>query len=211
MGALGELYLGGPGLARGYLGRPALTAERFVPDPFGDGLGGRLYRTGDLARWRPDGLLELIGRADRQVKIRGFRIELGEVEAAFLSLPAVREVAVTCWDADGEKELAAYVVLREAGAFDFEALRRALQDRLPRPMIPRRILEIDALPISPNGKVDRSRFHRGPTSRRGRSRDAAEEGRCARRDSSRMCSASGPSACGTTSSTWGAIPSSRSA
>jgi amino acid adenylation domain-containing protein len=150
-GAPGELWLGGAGVARGYHGRPDLTAERFVPDPFTE--GGRLYRTGDLARWRPDGNLEYLGRIDQQVKIRGHRVECGEVEAALARHGSVRQAAVIGRDG----RLAAYVV--PAGP-DGQApaageLRRFLGESLPVWMIPAVWVFLDALPLSPTGKVDR--------------------------------------------------------
>ncbi|HEX3131505.1 MAG TPA: non-ribosomal peptide synthase/polyketide synthase, partial [Thermoanaerobaculia bacterium] len=145
VGVAGELYIGGVQPARGYHGRPELTAERFVPDPFGEGV--RLYRTGDLARWRPDGAIEYLGRIDHQVKIRGVRIELGEVEAALANLPGVREAAVTVW----EDTLVAHV----AGTADEDALRSALQASLPEAMVPSAFLFRDSLPLTPAGKVDR--------------------------------------------------------
>jgi amino acid adenylation domain-containing protein len=156
-GAPGELYVGGEGLARGYLGRPDLTAERFVPDPFGDRSGARLYRTGDLVRRRPrEGALEYLGRADHQVKIRGFRIELGEIEAVLGSHPAVRECAVMVReDVPGSKLLVAYLVLQEGAAGDLEALRGALRAKLPEYMVPQRFAVLPSLPLTPNGKVDR--------------------------------------------------------
>src|SRR6266545_2991597 len=145
LGVPGELYLGGGGLARGYLGRPALTAERFVPSPFE--VGARLYRTGDLVRRRFDGALDYLGRLDHQVKIRGFRIELGEVEAALLAVPGVREAVVMA----REGSLVAYV----APAQPEEALREALRARLPAPFVPSFFVMLEALPRTPNGKVDR--------------------------------------------------------
>jgi acyl carrier protein len=155
----GELYIGGAGLARGYRNRPGLTAERFIPDPFGSPPGGRLYRTGDLARWRPDGTLECLGRLDHQVKIRGFRVELGEVESALARHPGVRDAVVEARpDPTGEMGLAAYIVPRDgtnpATTSDSE-LRRWLQGRLPEYMIPSTFAILDALPLTPNGKVDR--------------------------------------------------------
>ena len=151
VGVPGELYIGGIGLARGYLGRPALTAERFVPDRFGGVKGGRLYRTGDLARFRADGEIEYLGRTDHQIKIRGFRIELGEIEAALAAHPAVREAVAVPWqDGGGRTVLVAYVV---GGAAD--ELRPFLGDRLPDYMVPALFVGMPALPLSPNGKVNR--------------------------------------------------------
>ncbi|HEX6199064.1 MAG TPA: condensation domain-containing protein, partial [Thermoanaerobaculia bacterium] len=159
-GVPGELWLGGDGVARGYLARPALTAAAFVPDPFAGGeAGGRLYRTGDLARWLPDGRIEFLGRIDRQVKLRGFRIELGEIEAALAAHPAVAEAAVDVRGAEAdEKRLAAWVVpapgAPEGTALGAE-LRRHLAERLPDYMVPRAFAVLDALPLGPTGKVDR--------------------------------------------------------
>jgi amino acid adenylation domain-containing protein len=156
-GVPGELFVGGVVVARGYLGRPGLTAGRFVPDPYGPAPGARLYRTGDLARWRPDGTLELVGRADHQVKVRGVRVEPGEVESALLQHESVRSAAVVARDdAAGAKRLAAYVVPADPQAPpDPQALRRWLKDRLPDPMVPPSLVVLDALPLTPNGKVDR--------------------------------------------------------
>lgn len=152
----GELYFGGPQVARGYLGHPELTAERFVPDPFGMFPGGRLYRTGDLARWRPDGCLEFLGRVDRQVKIRGFRIELGEVEAALDSHADVqRSIVVARADATGHKRLVAYLLGQsEADIPTSSELRTFLKQRLPDYMVPATYVRLDHIPLTPNGKVD---------------------------------------------------------
>jgi amino acid adenylation domain-containing protein/non-ribosomal peptide synthase protein (TIGR01720 family) len=152
-GAVGELFLGGEGLARGYLGQPGMTAERFVPDPFGGHPGGRLYATGDLARWGLDGAIEFLGRRDQQVKIRGFRIELGEIEAALRASPGVQDAAVALReDRPGEKRLVAYLV---GAPVDLSALREHLRTRLPDYMLPTTFVTLSKLPLTPNGKLDR--------------------------------------------------------
>ena len=149
LGVPGELCVGGTGLARGYLGRATLTAERFVPNPFG---AGRLYRSGDLARRRADGDIEYLGRIDHQVKVRGFRIELGEIEAALTAQPDVREAVVLVHEAAGVKNLAAWIVAPGTDPVD---LRKRLGARLPDYMIPASIMSLEALPLTPNGKLDR--------------------------------------------------------
>ena len=159
MGVTGELSIGGDGLAWGYLGRPDLTAERFVPDPFGRGLGERLYRTGDLVRWRPGGRLEFLGRIDGQVKIRGFRVEPGEVEAALALHPQVRDAVVLVRGEVGrDRRLVAYVVATEEAAPGEPrggALAAHLRARLPAYMVPSAFVLLPALPLTANGKVDR--------------------------------------------------------
>lgn len=155
-GVLGELYVGGAGLARGYLNNPDLTAARFIPDPFSSVSGARLYRTGDLARRRADGDIEYLGRIDQQVKIRGFRIELGEIEAVLSQHPSVdTAVVLPQEDGSGNKRLVAYVVLRTGETLPAGELRRFLQSLLPDYMLPSAFLSVERLPLTPNGKVDR--------------------------------------------------------
>ncbi|RYZ31861.1 MAG: hypothetical protein EOO72_16180, partial [Myxococcaceae bacterium] len=153
-GVSGELFIGGDGLARGYLSRPNLTAERFVPNPFATTQGERLYRTGDVTRWKPDGVLEFLGRADAQVKVRGYRIELAEVEAALLAHPGVREAVVMVREeTPGDKRLTAWFVANPE--LEVSALRGFLAQRLPEYMLPSALVPSEALPLTPNGKVDR--------------------------------------------------------
>jgi amino acid adenylation domain-containing protein len=173
-GEEGELYIGGAGLARGYRNRPSLTAERFVPDPFGGQLGARLYRTGDLARFLPDGTLECLGRVDHQVKIRGYRIELGEVEATIARHPAVREaVVVAREDVPGDKRLVAYVVPRPEQSPTVAELRQSLKQRLPDYMVPSAFVFLGALSLTPNGKVDRLSLPAPDSCHAGSGRDLA--------------------------------------
>ena len=154
-GAIGELYIGGAGVAKGYLKRPELTAERFIADPFA-GDGSRMYRTGDLVRWSDAGLLEFIGRADDQVKINGHRIELGEIESLLLHHPAVAEAAVVAHrNADSITSLAAYVVAESGCLIEIDALRGFLAGRVPTYMMPSSFIVLEAMPLTPNGKLDR--------------------------------------------------------
>ncbi len=158
IGVAGELYLGGEGVARGYLERPALTAERFVPDPFGKP-GSRVYRSGDLTRGRADGVVDYLGRVDHQVKIRGFRIELGEIEARLREQDSVGETVVVAQDGPTGKQLVAYVVPADAGLADEAAfrdtLKRALKTGLPDYMVPAHFVFLAQMPLTPNGKLDR--------------------------------------------------------
>ncbi|PCF93444.1 non-ribosomal peptide synthetase, partial [Vreelandella nigrificans] len=152
-GVAGELYLGGISLARGYLNRSDLTAERFIADPFTE--GERIYRTGDLVRWREDGQLEYLGRLDHQVKIRGLRIELGEIEAELLSQPEIREAVVVVQESPSGSRLVAYVVPQADGELDTSKLRDRLGQQLPDYMVPGVVVTLNALPLNANGKVDR--------------------------------------------------------
>jgi amino acid adenylation domain-containing protein len=155
VGVPGELHIGGVNLARGYLGRPELTAERFVPDAFGEQPGARLYRTGDLARFRPDGEVEFLGRLDHQIKLHGVRIELGEIEAALGSHRGVRETVVMARQEGGDTRLVAYLVPQGEIAPDVAELRAFLRERLPEAMIPAAFVVLPAFPLNPSGKVDR--------------------------------------------------------
>ena len=154
IGVPGELYAGGDGVARGYLHEPGLTAQRFLSDPFSGADGAKMYRTGDRARWRADGNIEFLGRQDHQIKIHGFRVELGEIEEVLNRHPGVRTSAVVAWEeAPGDKRLTAYVVRRN-GASPSE-LREALRSKLPEYMVPAAFVTLDAMPLTPSGKVDR--------------------------------------------------------
>ncbi|RKH25072.1 AMP-binding protein, partial [Corallococcus sicarius] len=154
VGVAGELYLAGEGQARGYLLRPDLTAERFVPEPYGPP-GGRMYRTGDRVRYREDGRLEYLGRVDFQVKVRGFRIELGEVEAALRKAPGIKDAVVVAKGEAADKRLVAYVVAKAGETLEAEALKVQLRQGLPEYMVPSVLMVLEALPLNANGKVDR--------------------------------------------------------
>ncbi|MDY7093675.1 MAG: non-ribosomal peptide synthase/polyketide synthase [Acidobacteriota bacterium] len=166
-GAVGELCLGGPGVARGYSGRPADSAGVFVPDPFSSQPGSRMYRSGDLVRWRHDGALEFVGRADGQVKVRGFRIELGEVEAALRGLPAVGDAVVVPQGAGARRRLVAFIVPLVEGPpasggrpFEGDGWAETLRARLPEYMVPSALVTLEAFPLTPSGKVDRRALSR---------------------------------------------------
>ncbi len=155
-GAAGELHIGGVGLARGYLNRPGLTAEKFIPDPFSETLGGRLYKSGDLVRYLPDGNIEFLGRIDQQVKIRGFRIEPGEIETIIDEFNEVKETFVMVReDSPGDKRLVAYIVTENSHEPDLSVLKSQLSERLPGYMIPSSFVMLNAMPLTPNGKIDR--------------------------------------------------------
>ncbi len=208
-GVAGELYLGGVGLARGYLQRPGLSAERFVANPFSRA-GERLYRTGDLVRQREDGTFDYLGRIDNQVKVRGFRIELGEIEARLQDAGEVREAVVVARDAASGKQLLGYVVAEDGADASglLERLRERLQRDLPEYMVPAHLALLPAMPLTPNGKIDRRRCRTStspparPTWRRAMSWSWPWL------VSGRKCSVSQGSVCTTTSSNWVATLSS---
>jgi amino acid adenylation domain-containing protein len=163
IGVMGELYLAGGGLARGYYARPELTNERFVPNPFSEERGGRMYRTGDLCRWLPDGNIQYQGRRDHQVKLRGYRIELGEIEAVLAEHPEVRQAAVHLWQVKAnDVRIVACCVPAKAGVFAPISLRKHMRARLPEYMVPQHFLLVEEIPLTPNGKVDRSKLPTPP-------------------------------------------------
>ena len=156
IGVRGEIYIGGAGVGRGYIGRPELTAERFVPDPYSDALGSRLYKTGDQARYFADGKIDFIGRLDQQVKVRGYRIELGEIEAALEQHPSVAKAAVVVGHrSSSDPQILAYLVASSSSAMDHGLLRSFLADSLPHYMVPSSFITLESLPLTPSGKLDR--------------------------------------------------------
>ena len=155
IGVAGELYIAGDGVGQGYLNRPQLTCERFVADPFADDASERMYRTGDLVRWLADGTLEHLGRLDTQVKVRGFRIELGEIETVLAEHSDICQAVVVARDTNGQRRLVAYVTLNDAAAPSVDELRRHVRNQLPEYMVPAIFVMLDALPMTPNAKVDR--------------------------------------------------------
>jgi hypothetical protein len=155
----GELYIGGVGLARGYAGQPALTAERFIPHPYSAQAGARLYRTGDIGKWNREGDIEYLGRRDTQVKVRGFRIELEEIEAAVAQEAEVAECAVEVREAKaGDQRLVCYVVMKEGAELEVSALREQLRGRLPEYMVPSLYVELERMPVSAHGKLERGKL-----------------------------------------------------
>ena len=177
MGVAGELYIGGEGVARGYLNRADLTAEHFVPDPFLSKPAARMYRTGDLVRWRTDGTLGFLGRLGNQIKLRGFRIELGEIEAVLLQAAGVAQAIVHLQDdGSGDKRLVAYVIPVSGATLLSSQLRSFLQQKLPDYMVPSVYVTLASFPVTPNGKVDRKALPK-PDAARGVSDPEAKEPR----------------------------------
>jgi amino acid adenylation domain-containing protein len=181
-GVMGELYIAGAGVGRGYLNRPELTRERFLPDPFSADSEARMYKSGDLARYREDGVIEYLGRADNQVKVRGYRIELGEIESVLASCPAVQSCVVLAReDMPGDKQLIGYLVPRSGASPTIEELQVFLRDRLPDYMVPAKFVYLDSFPLTHNGKVDRkalpapSHEEKQPDLDEARPRNAVEE------------------------------------
>ena len=175
IGVIGEMYIGGDGLARGYMKRGEMTAERFVPDEWSEEGGGRLYRTGDLVRRREGGEIEFVGRRDEQVKVRGYRIEMGEIETVMREEEGVREAVVICREEErGEKRLVGYVVWEEGREGEIEEIRERLREKLPDYMVPREIVEIERVPLTGNGKVDKGRLPDGRKERKERGSDWKE-------------------------------------
>ena len=160
VGIPGEIYVGGAGLARGYLNHPEQTILAFIPNPFSNTPSRRLYKTGDLGRYLPDGNIEFLGRLDDQVKIRGFRIQLGEIEAVLGQHPAVAEtVVVVREDVPGNKRLVTYLVVNQATAPTIPELQQFLKQKMPEYMVPSTFVLLEVLPLTPNGKVDRQPAH----------------------------------------------------